>query len=152
MLNVDKSREGLYLFLFSILSIACLTGLILYEVTDRTEDSLLSTAVAVGRGMGTIVIAVAAFTVTVLEGYAMLAERYLKRRHEEGRREGRQEGHQEVLRLLREKGLLTDEDARRLLEVIDTLEETRTVRGRPWKIEQQEDDETVPGRPWKIDL
>ena len=71
--------------------LACLALLTWYEVTGNTTDSALGTVVAVGKGMGQLVIVVAAWTVTLLEGYSMLAERYLRRRYREGRAEGRAE-------------------------------------------------------------
>ena len=90
--NVDKSREGWYLALFSVQCLVCLALLGWYEVADNTADSALATVVAVGKGMGQLVIVVAAWTVILLEGYSMLAERYLRRRYQEGRVEGRSEG------------------------------------------------------------
>ena len=93
--NVDKSREGWYLGLFSVQCLVCLALLVWYEVADNTADSTLATVVAVGKGMGQLVIVVAAWTVILLEGYSMLAERYLRRRYQEGRTEGRAEGRAE---------------------------------------------------------
>ena len=90
--NVDKSREGWYLGLFFVQCLACLGLLAWYEVTDNTSDSTLATVVAIAKGMGQLVIVVAAWTVTLLEGYSMLAERYLRRRYREGRSEGIAEG------------------------------------------------------------
>ena len=89
--NVDRSREGWYLGLFSVQCLACLALLIWYEVADNTTDNALATVIAIGKGMGQLVIVVAAWTVTLLEGYSMLAERYLRRRYREGRAEGRAE-------------------------------------------------------------
>ena len=93
--NIDRSREGWYLGLFSVQCLACLALLTWYEVTGNTTDSALGTVVAVGKGMGQLVIVVAAWTVTLLEGYSMLAERYLRRRYREGRAEGQVEGRAE---------------------------------------------------------
>ncbi len=91
MSKVSPSREGLYLLLFFAQSAVGL-GLVCWrEVVFETEDNLLETILAIGQAMGPLVIVVAAWTVTAVEGTAMLAERYLKRRHEEGRREERQE-------------------------------------------------------------
>ena len=90
--NIDKSREGWYLGLFSVQCLACLALLTWHEVTGNTADTTLGTVVAIGKGMGQLIIVVAAWTVTLLEGYSMLAERYLRRRYREGRAEGRVEG------------------------------------------------------------
>jgi hypothetical protein len=91
--------------------LACLALLTWYEVTGNTTDSALGTVVAVGKGMGQLVIVVAAWTVTLLEGYSgaggavrraqMLAERYLRRRYREGRAEGRAERDAEWVAWLR---------------------------------------------------
>ncbi len=90
--SIDKTREGWYLGLFSAQCLACLAVLAWYEVGGNTEDSALATVVAIGKGMGQLVIVVAAWTVTLLEGYSMLAERYLMRRYREGEAKGEVRG------------------------------------------------------------
>ncbi len=63
-----------------------------YEVVYQTKDNTLGIMLAIGKGMSPLVIVVAAETVVLVEGYAMLAEKYLKRRYAEGRAEGCVEG------------------------------------------------------------
>ena len=58
------------------------------------------------RNMASLVILNAAFSAAIVEGGTMLAERYLKRRKEEGR--------QEVLDALAKKGKITPEERREL--------------------------------------
>ena len=96
--NVDKSREGWYLISFSGMCLVWLAALTVYDVRYNTEDSALETALAIGRGMEAAVVVSAALTFTIVEGYAMLAERYLQRRY----REGREKGREEILERLRE--------------------------------------------------
>ena len=122
--NVDRSRESWYLFLFSGLCLAWLAALAWYEVRYNTGDGAFETALAIGRGMEAAVVVSAALTFTIVEGYAMLAERYLQRRyregHQEGREEGREEGRREILERLRE---VAPPD--RLQEVDRLIEEAR---------------------------
>ena len=96
--NVDKSREGWYLISFSGMCLVWLAALTVYDVRYNTEVSALETALAIGRGMEAAVVVSAALTFTIVEGYAMLAERYLQRRY----REGREKGREEILERLRE--------------------------------------------------
>ncbi len=49
----------------------------------------MGTAIGIGQGMGPLVISIAASTAIIVEGSAMLAEKYLKRRYTEGRDEER---------------------------------------------------------------
>ena len=87
--TIAKSREGWYLILFSAQFGLCL-GLVSWQETgDVTSDTLMSTGIAIGQGMGSLVIAIAASTAIIVEGSAMLAEKYLKRRYTEGRDEER---------------------------------------------------------------
>ena len=88
----DKSREGWYLSLFFVEFSACLALLSWQEVINNTTDGWLETVIAIARGMEPLVIVLTAATVILVEGYSMLAERYLKRRYREGHVEGRTEG------------------------------------------------------------
>ena len=88
----DKSREGWYLSLFFVEFSACLALLFWQEVINNTADGWLETVIAIARGMEPLVIVLTAATVILVEGYSMLAERYLKRRYREGHVEGRVEG------------------------------------------------------------
>ena len=50
---------------------------------------------AVGQGLEAVVVVTAGLTITLVEGVAMLAEKYLERRYKQGRTEGRTEGRAE---------------------------------------------------------
>ena len=58
---------------------------------NRTTDGVLETIIAVFDNMQAVVVVSAALIYIGVEGGAMLAERYLRRRFQEGREEGRQE-------------------------------------------------------------
>lgn len=94
----DKSREGWYLSLFFVEFSACLALLFWQEVINNTTDGWLETVIAIARGMEPLVIVLTAATVILVEGYSMLAERYLRRRYREGRAEGREAGRVEERR------------------------------------------------------
>ena len=95
MLPIGRTREGRYLLLFSVQMLVCLGLLTWYEVSYQTGDGVLATVIAIGQGMSAFVVVVTATTVVIVEGSAMLAERYLKRRYEAGKAEGRDEGRAE---------------------------------------------------------
>jgi len=65
------------------------------EIYRNTDDTALDTVLAISLGVSPHVVTIAAETlviVLILEGITMLAERYLKRRFEEGKAEGKSEG------------------------------------------------------------
>ena len=90
-ISVGKGRETWYLGLFVVQSLLCLSFLIWYEIFDQANDGKVGTFLAIIQGMGPIVIAVAAETLVLIEGIEMLAERYLRRRYQEGREAERKE-------------------------------------------------------------
>ena len=59
--------------------------------TDTCSGHLTLQNITAGGQDGSTLIAVAAGTVTIIEGAAMMAERYKREKFKEGRREGRQE-------------------------------------------------------------
>ena len=77
-MHLPRHREGWFLFVFAVLFVA---GAILTIIFERENRSLVELIAAASIG------SVAATTLLV-EGGAMLAERYLKRRFEEGKEEG----------------------------------------------------------------
>jgi hypothetical protein len=88
-------RETSYIILFLILSLTGL-GFVGYDEIRRvTTDGFVETVRAILNGMQAVVVLSGALTYVVIEGLRMLAERYEKRRFQEGRAEGRSEGRSE---------------------------------------------------------
>ena len=83
---VGKGREGWFLLLFVIQFCVYTAILAYYENVVNRKDGL-STFVAVLGGMPGIIALSTASSIVLLEGLAMLSERYLKRRYEEGKEE-----------------------------------------------------------------
>ena len=130
----DFRREGWYLAIFSFLSCAWLVGLILREVRVDEYDNLLDTVLGIGQDMEAGIVASGAITYVLVEGTAMLAERYLRRRYHEGRHEGRQEGLEEGLErgqqatLARIREGLGRSDRNGLDTVDDLIDEIKRLR------------------------
>ena len=91
-MNLDKSREGLGLGLFVLLSLACLGLVIWLEATDGETVGIVATAISVLERMAAILVTLSLSIYALVEGGAMLYERYAKRRFQEGREEGRNLG------------------------------------------------------------
>lgn len=87
---VGKGREGWFLLLF-ILQFCVYTGILAYYESGVYGKDGLSTFVAVLGGIAGVIALSTASSIVFLEGLAMLSERYLKRRYEEGKEEGRAE-------------------------------------------------------------
>ena len=88
-------RETSYIILFLILSLTGLGFVGWDEIRRVTTDSFVETVRATLNGMQAVVVVSGALTYVTIEGSRMLAERYEKRRFQEGRAEGRTEGHSE---------------------------------------------------------
>ena len=101
-MNLDKSREGLGLGLFVLLSLACLGLVIWLEATDSETVGIAATVVSVLERMAAILVTLSLSIYALVEGTAMLYERYAKRRFQEGRQEGVVEG-REAERLERDR-------------------------------------------------
>ena len=84
-------RETSYIILFLILSLTGLGFVGWDEVHRVTTDSFVETVIGILHGMEATVVVSAALTYVMVEGWTMLAERYQKRRFQEGRVEGRVE-------------------------------------------------------------
>ena len=95
---VGKGREGWFLLLF-VLQFCVYTGILAYYEHGVNGKDALSTFVSVLGGMPGVIALSTASSIVFLEGLAMLSERYLKRRYEEGKevglKEGREEGREE---------------------------------------------------------
>ncbi len=87
---VGKGREGWFLLLFVIQFCLYTAILAYYENVVNRKDGL-STFVAVLGGMPAIIALSTASSIVLLEGLAMLSERYLQRRYEEGKSVGQAE-------------------------------------------------------------
>ena len=84
-------RETSYIILFLILSLTGLGFVGWDEIRRVTTDSFVETVRATLNGMQAVVVVSGALTYVTIEGSRMLAERYEKRRFQEGRTEGRAE-------------------------------------------------------------
>ena len=97
-----------YYILFSV-QIAGIIGLVGWrEIFRNTDDTAVDTLIAISLGVSPHVVTVAAETlviVLILEGITMLAERYLKRRFEEGKSEGIELGKEAGIELGKEAGI-----------------------------------------------
>ena len=94
--QIDQSRESWALFLFTLQLLICVTGVAVHEVAYEDHANALATVIGMGRALAPQIVVITATTVVAVEGYAMLAERYLRRRYREGRQEGRKEGRAEA--------------------------------------------------------
>ncbi len=101
LISITEAREIPALLLFSAQFLACLGLVIRDKVTDGVESGVGETIISVGLTMGQITVAITAITFIIIEGGAVLADRYLKRQYEKGRADGREEGLEEG----REEGL-----------------------------------------------
>ena len=71
------------------------------EIVQRTDDTPIDTILAIGVGSAPNIFTAAAINIAVIfqaEVIAMLAERYLKRRFEEGKKEGIEQGIEQGLK------------------------------------------------------
>ena len=84
-------RETSYIILFLILSLTGLGFVGWDEVRRVTADGFVETVIGILHGMEATVVVSAAMTYIMVEGWTMLAERYQRRRFQEGRAEGRAE-------------------------------------------------------------
>ena len=88
-MNLDKSREGLGLGLFALLSLICLGLVIWLEATDSETVGIVNAVVSVLERMAAVLVTLSLSIYALVEGTAMLYERYAKRRFQEGKEEGR---------------------------------------------------------------
>ena len=91
MPNVAFSRTGWFLLLLTVQVVAAGAAVGWHEVVERTHDTRLATAIAIAVGLASFTVVAIVTSVIIVEGYAMLAERYFKERYERGRQKGREE-------------------------------------------------------------
>ena len=94
MIEVGKSREGQFLIIF-LLQYLTFSGFLVYHEVTAVSTDAITTMLAILMGMAQLGFVSAINTVVAVEGYQMLAERYLRRRYREGKAEGRDEVWQE---------------------------------------------------------
>ena len=125
-----------YLICFGVGSVLGLVPIWIVEVLEKTSDSVSATIVGIGREMEWVVVASAAYSFAGVESATMLAEIFLKRREEEGRRKGRTEGRvegrtegrvEERQQIASRLAGMTPEE--RLAEIDRLIEETRETEG-----------------------
>ena len=91
MLNLPKSREGRTLALFTGLFLTAVALLIAELLTDAEAQGELGGVLYVLYGLGRVTLGLVATTFIIVEGASMLAEKYKKRRYEEGKAQGKAE-------------------------------------------------------------
>ena len=123
--QIHQSREGWALFLFTIQLVLCTTGVTINETVYEHHANALATAISTGRTLAPLIVVITATTVIMVEGYDMLAERYLRRKYREGLQEGLQEGLKKGRAEGRHEGL---EEGRH-----EGLEEGRTEANEAWQ-------------------
>lgn len=88
--SISEAWGVVYYILFSLQITVVICLISWQEIFHNTDDTPTETLIAIGQGTAPLVITIAAETLVILltlEGTVMLAERYLKRRYEEGREE-----------------------------------------------------------------
>ena len=78
----------------------------------------LSAIVKVIIAMGNVVIVAAALTYLLVEGTVMLAESFLKKREEEGRKKGIEQAYRHIAFMIGEQSDLSDAEREKLLELL----------------------------------
>ena len=91
MIEVGKTREGRFLFVF-LLQFLTFSGFLAYHEVTGVPTDAITTMLAILMGMAPLGFVSAVNTVVAVEGVEMLVERYLRRRYEAGKAEGLKEG------------------------------------------------------------
>ena len=76
-------RELSYIILFLIQFLIALSLVVWHEVGRVTTDDVVETILSILQRMGGIVVLFVAMTYVVIEGWAMLAEKFFKRQRQE---------------------------------------------------------------------
>ena len=80
------------------------SGFIVWQEVWRNDtDGIPETVRAIVDGVEPVVVATMAITYVLVQGGAMIAESYLRRRFEEGREEGKVEGEESALSLWKKR-------------------------------------------------
>ena len=91
MIEVGKTREGRFLFVF-LLQFLTFSGFLAYHEVTAFPTDAITTMLAILAGMAPLGFVSAVNTVVAVEGGEMLAERYLRKRYEAGLKEGAEKG------------------------------------------------------------
>ena len=89
--SVREKAWGLFFVLFSIQFIALATIITWHEINSNTQGSWPDVIIAIGRGLGSWVLVIAAESIIISESMMFLSERYIMRRYLQGRAEGKAE-------------------------------------------------------------
>ena len=92
---IAREREGQFLLLFVLFFSLSLGLVVWYEVRHETGDDGWDTAIAIGMGMSYCVVISTALAYVIVEGAAMLAEQFTKKRYDKGKAEGLEEKQKE---------------------------------------------------------
>ena len=98
---IAREREGQFLLMFLLLIALTLGVVVWYEIRHETADDGWDTAIAIGIGMSYCIVISTAFTYVIVEGVAMLAEQFKKKRYDAGLAEGEAKGREEERTLWR---------------------------------------------------
>ena len=118
-----------YFWIFVVLFTPGSGFIVWQEVWRNDTDGIPETIRAIMDGMEPVVVASMAITYVIVQGGAMIAESYLKRRYEEGREEGKTEGEEAALSAVEEAARQRGMSLEEIQRIID---ETRAIirRGR----------------------
>lgn len=86
-MNVRPNLAGWYLFLASVQCLAALALVVWQENQTLAADGIPQTLLDIGKSLSPLVILALADSLLIVEGMAMLAERYLRERYNKGREE-----------------------------------------------------------------
>ena len=112
--NITKVKELWYLIILLLLATA--GGVV---VVLAIGVGSLNAIVKVIIAMGNVVIVAAALTYVLVEGTVMLAESFLKKREEEGRKKGIEQAYRHIAFMIGERPDLSDAEREKLLELLE---------------------------------
>ena len=93
--SISQNWGVIYYILFSAQTTVALCLISWREIFVRDRDTATETLIAIGQASAPLILTIAAETLVIIlamEGIAMLAERYLKKRYEVGKEEGEEIG------------------------------------------------------------
>ena len=125
--SISQNWGVIYYILFSAQTTVALCLISWREIVVRDRDTPTETLIAIGQASAPLILTIAAETLVIvlaMEGIAMLAERYLKKRYEDGKKAERIRNAGERKRLEEESARLEEENTR-LEEERTRLEEER---------------------------
>ena len=111
--SITKAKEPWYLIIFLLLTTA--GGVV---VVLGIGVGSLNAIVKVIIAMANVVIVSAALTYVLVEGTVMLAESFLKKREEEGRKKGIEQAYRHIAFMIGEQPDLSDAEREKLLELL----------------------------------